>query len=267
MTIPTMPLLGQGTWRMGEDAACRSAEVRALQLGIDLGMTLIDTAEMYGDAESVVGEAIAGRRDEVFLVSKVLPSNASRQGTLRAADQSLAKLGTDCMDLYLLHWEGSHPLEDTFAAFQDLQQQGKIRAYGVSNFDVTAMRAACATPGGDGVVANQILYNLTRRGPEPEIIPECSAAGVTVMAYSPLEQARMDFGGVLASIARRHDRTPAQIAIAWTLRLPGIVSIPKATHEDHVRENAAAAAIELTEQDLDELDTTFPVRGPRLEYL
>lgn len=262
-----VPVLGQGTWRMGEDRHRRKAEVAALQLGIDLGMTLIDTAEMYGDAEIVVGEAIRGRRDRVFISSKVLPSNASRTGVMRAAERSLARMGIDYMDLYLLHWEGRYPLEDTLAGFLDLQRQGKIRAFGVSNFDADLLARARALPGGDQLAANQILYNLTRRGPEPRVIPLCHDAGMAVMAYSPLEQARMDWGGALADVARRHGASPAQIAIAWTLRFPGMVSIPKAVTEKHVRDNAGAIHVRLTDEDVADLDRAFPAGEEGLEYL
>ena len=262
-----MPVLGQGTWRMGEDRLRRKAEVAALQLGLDLGMLLIDTAEMYGDAELVVGEAIRGRREQVFVTSKVLPSNASRTGVMHAAERSLARLGTDYMDMYLLHWEGRYPLEDTLAGLLDLQKQGKIRAFGVSNFDADALARARALPGGDQLAANQILYNLTRRGAEPRVIPLCQDAGMAVMAYSPLEQARMDWDGVLARVARRHDATPAQIAIAWTLRLPSVVSIPKAVTEKHVRDNAGAIDVHLTDEDIADLDRAFPAGEEGLAYL
>jgi diketogulonate reductase-like aldo/keto reductase len=255
-----LPALGQGTWRMGESRARRADEVAALQLGIDLGMTLIDTAEMYADggAEGVVGEAIAGRRDGLFLVSKVLPYNASRAGTIQAAERSLARLGTDRVDLYLLHWPGSHPLRDTLEAFERLVEQGKILHYGLSNFDVEELEAGERLPGGSAIGANQVLYNLERRGVERRLLPWCRERGVAVMAYSPLQQGRMHEGGALADVASRHGVTTGQVAIAWTLRLPGVVSIPKAGRPEHVRQNAAAGAIALTPEDLAELDRDYP---------
>ena len=270
LTLPggvSMPRLGQGTWQMGTRRRERAREVAALQLGLDLGMTLIDTAEMYDDAEEVVGEAIAGRRDGVFVVSKVLPQNASRAGTLAACGRSLRRLRTDRIDLYLLHWEGSDPLEETFAAFLRLREEGKIRSFGVSNFDVDLLQRARQTAGGEGLAANQILYNLTRRGPETRLLPACQDAGIAVMAYSPLDQGRIDAAGPIAEIAGRHRATPAQVAIAWTLRLPGVVSIPKAANEAHVRENAAAGTLQLTDADLAALDGAFPRHGSALEFL
>jgi len=255
-----LPALGQGTWTMGESRARRAEEVAALRLGIDLGMTLIDTAEMYaaGGAEEVVGEAIAGRRDDVFLVSKVLPDNASRAGTLRAAERSLERLRTDRIDLYLLHWPGSHPLRGTLAAFERLVEQGKILHYGVSNFDSDELSAAELLPGGPAIGANQVLYNLERRGAERRLFPWCRERDVAIMAYSPLEQGRLSERGALERVAARHGVTPTQVAVAWTLRLPQVVSIPKAGRREHVRQNAAAAEIELTADDLAELDRDYP---------
>jgi len=264
------PAVGQGTWRMGESAATRGDEIDALRCGLDLGLTLIDTAEMYGDggAETVVGQAIAGRRDEVLLVTKVMPDNASRRGTLRAAERSLKRLGTDHIDLYLLHWPGPHPLEQTFAAFEKLVEQGKILNYGVSNFDLKAMQGAASLPGGANIATNQILYNLTRRGIENRLLPWCHEQGVTVMAYSPFEQGMLPSSRALETIAERHACTPHQIALAWTLREPGTVAIPKAANLDHVRQNAAAASIRLDEQELAELDRAFPrPKVDRLETL
>jgi diketogulonate reductase-like aldo/keto reductase len=250
-----VPVLGQGTWRMGERSDQRAAEVAALRLGLDLGITLIDTAEMYGDggAERVVAEAIAGRRDEVFLVSKVLPQNASRAGTIAACERSLQRLGVERIDLYLLHWEGPHPLADTLAAFRQLQAAGKIARWGVSNFDVDLL-ARC----GDDCAADQVLYNLARRGPEFDLLPECRRRRVLVMAYSPLDQLRMRFSGALARVAARHAATAEQVALAWTLRLAGVISIPKAVVPGHVRANRAAADLRLTPADLEELDREFP---------
>jgi diketogulonate reductase-like aldo/keto reductase len=255
-----VPVIGQGTWTMGERTGARKAEVAALRLGLDLVMSLIDTAEMYGDggAEEVVGEAIADRREDVFLVTKVLPQNASLKGTLDAAERSLRRLKTDWIDLYLLHWEGPHPLRETFEAFEQLRAAKKIAAFGVSNFDVTLLRRACSFGAGRQSVANQVLYNLGRRGIEWHLLRECLQRGLTVMAYSPLEQGRLDFGEPLTSIARRHGATPAQIALAWTVRRPGVVAIPKALDPDHVRENAAAADLELDLDDLRLLDSKYP---------
>jgi diketogulonate reductase-like aldo/keto reductase len=246
---------------MGEDPARRADEVAALRLGIELGVKLIDTAEMYADAEAVVGEAVAGRRDEVLIVSKVLPQNASYEGTLQAAERSLRRLGTDRIDLYLLHWPGSHPLEKTYAAFERLIEEGKIRHAGVSNFDANEMAASEKLAAGPRMVTNQVLYNLQRRGIERRLLPWCREREVAVMAYSPVEQARLPAGGVLADIAAEHGRTPYQIAVAWTIREPGVVTIPKATQPAHVRENAVVAEIELSSEDVRRLDAAFPAPG------
>ncbi len=251
-----MPRLGQGTWRMGEGQRRRAEEVAALQLGIELGMTLIDTAEMYGEgaAEEVVADAIAGRRDRVFLVSKVYPHNAGRAGVAAACARSLRRLRTDCLDLYLLHWRGGTPMAETVAGFEALREAGHIRAWGVSNFDVDDL--AGLPP---GCAANQVLYNVGARGIEFDLLPWSRARGMPVMAYSPVGQ-----GGALLrskalmAVGRRHDATPAQAAIAWTLAQAGVVSIPKASEDGHVRQNAAAAALRLTDQDLAEIDASFP---------
>ncbi len=255
-----VPRMGLGTWRMGERADQRAQEVRALREGMDLGMTLIDTAEMYaeGGAEEVVADAIDGRRDQVYLVSKVLPHNASRRGTILAAENSLKRLKTEVIDLYLLHWEGSHPLQDTLAAFQELQSQGKIRSFGVSNFDWEACLAFEELPGGDAVAVNQVLYNLGRRGIEHRLLPRCRERGIAVMAYSPLEQGRLEVRSALQSVAKRHGVTPEQVALAWCLRHDHVIAIPKASHGDHVRQNAAAEQLELSEQDFAELDAECP---------
>jgi diketogulonate reductase-like aldo/keto reductase len=255
-----IPVIGQGTWTMGEKTSRRKAEVAALRLGLDLGMSLIDTAEMYGDggAEEVVGEAIAGRREDAFVVSKVLPQNASLKGTLAAADRSLARLETDRIDLYLLHWEGPHPLRETFDAFEQLRAAGKIAAYGVSNFDMNLLRSAGNIAAGRECAANQVLYNLGRRGIEWRLLADCMKRGMVVMAYSPLEQGRLDFGEPLSSIARKHGVTPAQVALAWTVRNPGLVAIPKASRPEHVRQNAAAADLVLDAKDLELLDSRYP---------
>jgi diketogulonate reductase-like aldo/keto reductase len=266
-----VPALGLGTWGMGERAAARADEVAALHFGLDLGMALIDTAEMYGDggAEEVVGEAIAGRRDAVFLVSKVLPSNASRRATVAACERSLRRLGTDRIDLYLLHWRGSTPLAETVAAFADLRRDGKIRHWGVSNLDLADMRELVAAPGGGDVATNQVLYNLTRRGIEHDLLPWCRERRIPVMAYSPIEQGRMLAQPALKAVAGRHGATPAQVALAWLTRQDGLIVIPKAARIAHLRENRAAVGLRLSKADLAELDRAFPPPdGPRaLEML
>ena len=251
--------LGQGTWHMGDLPARRAAELAALRAGMDLGMTVIDTAEMYGDgaAESLVGEAIQGRRDQLFIVSKVLPHHASRRGTVAACEASLKRLATDRIDLYLLHWRGGVPLEATLAGFDDLQRAGKIRQWGVSNFDVDDMRELNAIAGGSAVAVNQVLYNLTRRGIEFDLLPQCGASGVPIMAYSPIEQGRLLRNPTLAGIASRHQATPAAVALAWVLRQPGMIAIPKASTVTHVEQNRAALNIDLNNDDLAALDRAF----------
>ncbi|TQS25145.1 aldo/keto reductase [Microbispora sp. KK1-11] len=255
-----VPVLGQGTWRMAEDRSLRETEIRALRLGVELGMTLIDTAEMYADgrAERLVGEAIAGHRDEVFLVGKVLPQNATRTGAVAACEGSLRRLGTDRLDLYLLHWRGPVPLEETLAAFEHLVAAGLVRHWGVSNFDVSDMEEVVALPGGAAVQTDQILYNLVRRGPEYELIPWCRERGLPIMAYSPIEQGRMLDHPALFDVADRHEATPAQVALAWVLRNDGVIAIPKAGDPAHVRHNAAALGVHLTHDDLLLLDAAFP---------
>lgn len=265
-TLPNgskVPVLGQGTWKMGEDRRRRADEVAALRLGVDLGMTLIDTAEMYasGGSEEVVREAMEGRRDEVFLVSKVLPSNASRAGVIRACEQSLKRLGTDRLDLYLLHWRGSVPLADTVAAFETLRGQGKILGWGVSNFDLDDMAELAAVPGGKFVQTNQVLYNLSSRGIDYELLPQSARDGIPVMAYSPVGQGDLTQDKRLGAIGERHGATAAQIALAWTLRHPHVIAIPKAGSLDHVRDNRAAVDIVLSAADLAELDRLFPPPG------
>ncbi len=253
--MPEMPTLGQGTWHLGERGADRAAEAAALRLGLDLGMTLIDTAEMYADggAEEVVAAAIAGRRDAVYLVSKAYPQNAGRRSLPQACERSLRRLGTDRLDLYLLHWPGGIPIEETVEAFGRLVEQGKIGAWGVSNFDVDGMEElppGCAT--------NQVLYNLGSRGIAFDLLPWCRDRGMPVMAYSPVGQAgRLLRAPALQAVAARHGVSPAQVAIAWTLQ-PGVVSIPKAADLAHVRENAAAATLRLTPEDHATLDAGFP---------
>ncbi|RJT42806.1 aldo/keto reductase [Mesorhizobium waimense] len=262
-TLPSseaVAVLGQGTWKMGEDARRRADEVKALQLGLDLGVTLIDTAEMYasGGAEEVVAEAIAGRRDETFLVSKVLPSNASRAGVQRACESSLKRLATDRIDLYLLHWPGSVPLAETVEVFEALKKAGKIRHWGVSNFDTDEMEELVGLPAGGDVQTNQVLYNLSRRGPEFDLAPWSRKRGIPLMAYSPVEQGALARNARLDAIADRHNATPAQIALAWVMAQPGVIAIPKATRQEHVRQNAAALDIKLSSEDIAELDRAFP---------
>lgn len=255
-----VPALGQGTWHMGEDRRRRADEVAALKLGIDLGMTLIDTAEMYasGGAEEVTREAIAGRRDEVFLVSKVLPSNASHAGVIRSCEASLRRLGTDRMDLYLLHWRGGVPLTETVAAFEELKRAGKIRHWGVSNFDTDDMEELLGIDGAAAVQTNQILYNLSSRGIEYDLVPWSNERGIPLMAYSPVNQGSLGRERSLQAIADRHGATATQIALVWVLRRKGVIAIPKAVEPDHVRQNRAALDIELDEADLAELDRAFP---------
>jgi len=260
-----IPILGQGTWYMGEDPMQKQREIDALRLGMDLGMTLIDTAEMYaeGGAEEVVGAAIAGRRDEVFLVSKVYPHNADRRGVQAACERSLRRLGVDCIDLYLLHWRGAVPLDETLTAFESLKQAGKIRDFGVSNFDRADMQEAAEARGGEQIAVDQVLYNLTKRGIEWALRPWCREQGIPVMAYSPLEstpadQRRMLGNPRLQAIAQRHNASPAQIALAWLLRQENLIAIPKAVAPEHIRQNRAALDIVLTDQDLAEIDIAFP---------
>jgi diketogulonate reductase-like aldo/keto reductase len=267
----TVPILGQGTWHMAEDPRRRKDEITALRAGIDLGLTLIDTAEMYadGEAEALVGEAIDGRRSEVFLVSKVLPENATERGTVAACERSLGRLGTNYLDLYLLHWRGNVPLKATLEAFAVLIAAGKIRHWGVSNFDVDDMDDLWDTPGGRTVSTDQILYNLTRRGIEYRLMPWCRRHRIPMMAYSPVEQGRLLGHPALRRVAERHRATPAQVALAWLLRQDGVIAIPKAGTVDHVHENCRALDLELTQQDLVALDRAFPppTRALPLEVL
>jgi diketogulonate reductase-like aldo/keto reductase len=261
-----VPVLGQGTWYMGEGRQPRGEEIAALSLGIDLGMFLIDTAEMYGNgaAEQLVGEAIAGRREEVFLVTKVLPSHATALGTVAACDRSLERLRTDQIDLYLLHWRGSIPLSETLEGFETLIRAGKIRYWGVSNFDVPDMEELWTTRGGRlvksgrEVATDQVLYNLMRRGIEWDLMPWCRERGIPIMAYSPIEQGRLLDHPVVRTVAARHGATPAQVALAWGLRHPDVIAIPKAGDPPHVQENRAALDLRLTEPDLEMLDGAFP---------
>ncbi len=266
-----VPALGQGTWNVGDDRAARAEEIAALRHGLDLGLTLIDTAEMYGSgrSESLVAEAIAGRRDECFLVSKVLPENASRRGTQAACEASLKRLKTDRLDLYLLHWRGSVPFAETLEALLALQRAGKIRHYGVSNLDLDDLREWTALAGGEAVATNQVLYNLTRRGIEWDLLPWLHERRITVMAYSPLEQARLLGNAKFAAYAESQGMTPAQLALAWLLANDDVIVIPKSGNRARVTENAAARDLRLTTAQRAELDRLFPPpKGPRpLEML
>jgi diketogulonate reductase-like aldo/keto reductase len=255
-----IPVLGQGTWHLAENPLNRTNEINALRLGIDLGMSLIDTAEMYADggAERLVGEAIKGRRDEVFLVSKVLPQNATRHGTMAACNRSLARLRVREIDLYLLHWRGLIPLEETIDAFETLVGEGKIRYWGVSNFDVGDMQELVDLSNGGNVAADQVLYNLERRGIEFDLLPWCQRSDVPVMAYSPIEQGRVLRHLTLKTIAARLGATPAQVALAWVLRQDGVCAIPESGNPEHVRDNRGALDVRLTPEDLADLDETFP---------
>jgi diketogulonate reductase-like aldo/keto reductase len=269
MTIPTVklpsgrhaPVLGQGTWHLGERKSERAREIAALQLGLDLGMTLIDTAEMYGEggAEEVVGAAIKGRREQAFIVSKVYPHNASLRGTIAACERSLARLAVDQIDLYLLHWRGSHPLGDTVRAFEKLQASAKIRDWGVSNFDTDDLDELAAIQGGEQCASNQVLYNLAQRGIEWDLLPWCRDRRMPVMAYCPVDQGgRLLRSAALRQVAERHGATTAQIALAWLVRQQGVIAIPKAVSEAHIRANRAALDLVLGATDLADLDRAFP---------
>ncbi len=257
-----IPALGQGTWKMAESPTLRAQEIASLRRGLDLGLSLIDTAEMYGEgeAEILVGEAISGRRDEVFLVSKVYPHNASNAGVVAACERSLRRLGTDRLDLYLLHWREDVPLEQTLRGFEALKAAGKILRWGVSNFDVADM-ADLAEAGGQACATNQVLYNVMRRGPEFDLFPAMQAQAIPVMAYSPLEQAMLPRAGALENIARKHGVSVFQVALAWVLRRPDVIAIPKASHLAHVDANAGALEIRLDADDLAAIDTAFPPPG------
>ena len=263
VTLPggeAVPALGQGTWQMAERANRRAQEIEALRLGVELGMTLIDTAEMYGEgaAEELVAEALADQRDRLFLVSKVYPHNASRQGVVQACERSLRRLRTDRLDLYLLHWRGSVPLEETVAGFEELRRSGKIRHWGVSNFDVDDMEELLAMPGGENCATNQVLYNVTRRGPEFDLIPWMHDHRMPLMAYSPVEQGKLPRGGVLQRIGQKYGASPFQIALAWLLQRPDVMAIPKASSADHVRDNHRALEIRLENEDREAIDAEFP---------
>lgn len=266
-----VPALGMGTWMIGEDRSKRAEEIATLQRGIDLGMTLIDTAEMYGDgaSERLVGTAIKGRRERVFLVSKFYPHNATVRGTRVACEDSLRRLEVDCLDLYLLHWRGNVPLEETVEAVEKLQAQGKIRHWGVSNLDVEDLRELHGLSGDGAVAVNQVLYNLSRRGVEWDLLPWCEEHGIPPMAYSPIEQARLLRHPSLRALAARHGATPAQLALAWLLRRDQLIVIPKASTTVHLEENFAALECPLDESTLAELDRLFPPprRATPLEML
>jgi diketogulonate reductase-like aldo/keto reductase len=260
-----VPVIGQGTWYI--DRGNRKDAVAALRRGIDLGMTHIDTAEMYGDAELVVAEAVAGRRDEVFLVSKVLPSNASRRGTVTACERSLQRLKTDRLDCYLLHWRGSYPLDETVAAFEELARAGKIRSWGVSNFDTDDLNEMLAVAGKGKIACNQVLYHLMERAIEHAVIPWCEAHGVAVVAYSPFghndfPSARGKVGEVLQAIADAHGASPRQVALSFLTRDPAVFAIPKAASAEHAADNAAAGELVLSDGEIAALDKAFP-RGPK----
>lgn len=255
-----IPVLGMGTWRMGENARNRQSEIDALRHGLELGLSLIDTAEMYGEggAEEVIAQAIASRRSSVFLVSKVYPHNASKQKAIAACERSLKRLKTDYLDLYLLHWRGSVPLAETLEAFETLQQSGKIRSYGVSNFDVEDMEEASQLKGGKAIATNQVLYNLMRRGIEWNLLPWCRQQGIPIMAYSPIEQGRLLNNRTLKAIAQQRGVTAAQVALAWLLHQENIIVIPKSSRIDHVEQNYAALDLKLSTEELAALDVAFP---------
>ncbi|MDC4205619.1 MAG: aldo/keto reductase [Candidatus Manganitrophus sp.] len=256
-----VPVLGQGTWGMGETPERRQDEIAALRFGLDLGLTLIDTAEMYGEggAEEVVGEAIEGRRDEVYLVSKVYPFNASLHGTVAACERSLNRLRTDHLDLYLLHWRGDYPLSETVEAFEALKEAGAIRDWGVSNFDLPDMEELVTVPNGEQVATDQVLYNLYHREVETALLPWCLKRHIPIMAYSPIEQGRMLDDPLLKEIASHHGITPAQAALAWLLQKQEVIVIAKASKIEHVRQNREALDVHLTIRDLEALDQAYPL--------
>lgn len=256
---PPVAVIGQGTWRMGEDPGARDREVAALRLGLDLGLTHIDTAEMYADgrAEEIIGEAIAGRRAEVFLTTKVSPSNASYEGTVRAVESSLKRLGTSYIDLYLLHWwSNRHPIAETMRAMESLVERGLLRSIGVSNLDVAQLQAAQAALGRERLVCNQVLYHLRDREIEAAVLPACERTGIAVVGYTPLARGGY-LGGVVADIAKKHGRSPRQVVLNFLTRRPSLFTIPKASHLEHVRENASALDFTLTPQDVAAIDREF----------
>ncbi len=266
-----VPALGMGTWHFGDSRRTRAEEIATLREGLDLGLRLIDTAEMYGEgaSEELVGEAIAGRRDDAFIVSKVYPHNASRKGVVAACERSLKRLGTDRIDLYLLHWRGNVPFAETIAGFEALQAAGKIRHFGVSNLDIADMREWWFHAPGRAVATNQILYNLTRRGPEWDLLPWLAERNIPVMAYSPIEQAQLVTHAGLIKFARAHGMTPAQVALAWLLAKGGVIAIPKTGSRERLRENMGALACDLSASHLNDLDQLFPPpsRATPLEML
>jgi diketogulonate reductase-like aldo/keto reductase len=263
VTLPSgekLPALGQGTWHMGDKRETRAEEISTLRLGLDLGLKLIDTAEMYGEgkAEELIGEAIAGRRDQAFLVSKVYPHNATRKGTIAACERSLKRMRSDRIDLYLLHWRGNIPFSETIEGFMALQKAGKIRHYGVSNMDLDDMRELFSLPGGEAVATNQLLYNLTRRGIEWDLLPWLREKRIPVMAYSPIEQSRLLRNPKLADFAKRHGMTPARAALAWLLAKDDIIALPKTGRRERLKENVGALDHPLTKEQVAELDRLFP---------
>jgi diketogulonate reductase-like aldo/keto reductase len=273
VTLPDqtlVPALGQGTWRMGEDARLRKQEIASLRAGIELGMTLIDTAEMYGDGatERLLGEALPGLRDKIFLVSKVYPQNAGRGRIERACEASLRRLNTDHLDLYLLHWRGSVPLAETVEGMEALVGAGKIRRWGVSNLDTSDMQEL-SRAGGEACATNQILYNVTERGAEFDLLPVLRDQRIPAMAYSPVGQGRLPNSATLSAVAKRHDATPFQVALAWVLRDPTVIAIPKTGDLAHVRDNHRALDLKLTGEDLAAIDADFPppARRSRLAML
>ena len=263
LTLPSgrdIPALGIGTWNMGESNAEEAQEVASIRKAVELGMTVVDTAEMYADgrSEEIVGKAIADLRDEVFLVSKVYPFNASATGTIEACERSLKRLGVDQLDLYLLHWRGSHPLEETVAAFETLKQSGKIRDWGVSNFDTDDMEELFEVENGRNCAVNQVLYNLSRRGVEYDLLPWCQKKGVPLMAYSPIEQGRILNNHELIRIAKAYQATPAQVALAFLLEREGVLAIPKSAKPERVEENRGATDLDISDEDWSSLDAAFP---------
>lgn len=263
VTLPSgveVPSLGLGTWRMGENKARATEEIDSLRLGLDLGMTLIDTAEMYGEggAEMIVGKALEDRRDDVFLVSKVYPWNAGFEKTIAACDRSLARMKTDRLDLYLLHWRGEYPLAETVAAFEELKRQGKIGAWGVSNFDTADMEELWSVPDGANCSANQVLYNMARRGIEYDLLPWCQEKGVAIMAYSPIDQGSILKHPDLVHLAKTYQATPAQVALAFLMERDGVIAIPKSANLRRVRENRDAVDLDISDDDWALLDAAFP---------
>jgi diketogulonate reductase-like aldo/keto reductase len=254
-----VPVLGQGTWNMGETPTRRAAEIEALRTGIEIGMTLIDTAEMYGDGatEKFLGEALSGMRNSVFLVSKVYPQNASGTKLAKACEASLRRLRTDWLDLYLLHWRGDIPLAKTVEGMEALKTAGKIRSWGVSNLDLTDMQEL-QRENGQNCATDQILYNVTRRGAEFDLLPALAAQGIPVMAYSPVEQGRLPSAGALQAVAHRHSVNAYQVALAWAIRNPNVIAIPKAANVEHVKANREAAELQLTQEDIRAIDAAFP---------